>query len=433
MSTIKVDKIEKRSGSTLTLGGPGTAVTLACGATQTGFGRSGSVNWCTTAKTSPLTAESGKGYFINTTGGTITVTLPSSPSAGDIVAIKDYASTFQTNNLTLGRGGSNIAGTAACGLLSEKGIATTLVYVDGTQGWLVTNSGLTSEVPLPYSMDILVVAGGGAGGGQDHGGGGGAGGYRTSTQSVTQGTVVTATVGAGGAAGSGPLYRGGSGVASSAAGPGITDITSAGGGGGASNGSGATIDGLPGGSGGGGAGISGGSPTPCGVGGTGNTPPVSPSQGNDGGDGNYAAGSPGGYPTGGGGGAAAVGADGSGTGGGNGGAGAASSITGASVTRAGGGGGSAYPGGTQGSGGAGGGADGVRGTTANAGTANTGGGGGGRSGPAGCQPGGAGGSGVVILSVPTADFSGTTSGCVSSATSGSNTILTFTGTGTYTT
>ena len=41
MSTVKVNKIEKRSGSTLTLGGPGTAVTLACGATQTGFGRTG--------------------------------------------------------------------------------------------------------------------------------------------------------------------------------------------------------------------------------------------------------------------------------------------------------------------------------------------------------------------------------------------------------
>ena len=66
-STIKVNKIEKSDGSTLTLGGPSTAVTLACGATQSGFGRTGTVNWCTTAKTSPFTAESGKGYFVNTT------------------------------------------------------------------------------------------------------------------------------------------------------------------------------------------------------------------------------------------------------------------------------------------------------------------------------------------------------------------------------
>ena len=102
-STIKVNKIEKESGSTLTLGGPSTAVTLACGATQTGFGRTGTVDWCTTAKTSPLTGVSGNGYFINTTSGGVTVTLPSSPSAGDIVAVSDYAKTSAPNtpNLSL--------------------------------------------------------------------------------------------------------------------------------------------------------------------------------------------------------------------------------------------------------------------------------------------------------------------------------------------
>ena len=80
-STIKVNKIEKVDGSTIEIGGPGTAVNLACGATQTGFGRTGTVNWCTTAKTSPFTSENGKGYFVNTGGGVVTVTLPSSPSA----------------------------------------------------------------------------------------------------------------------------------------------------------------------------------------------------------------------------------------------------------------------------------------------------------------------------------------------------------------
>jgi len=87
MSKIEVDEIVKQSGSTLTLGGPGTAVTLGSGATQTGFGRTGTVDWCTTAKTSPFTSVSGNGYFVNTTGGVVTVTLPSSPSAGDIVLI----------------------------------------------------------------------------------------------------------------------------------------------------------------------------------------------------------------------------------------------------------------------------------------------------------------------------------------------------------
>jgi hypothetical protein len=113
MSTIKVNKIEKRSGSTLTLGGPGTAVTLACGATQTGFGRTGTVDWCTTAKTSPFTSVSGNGYFINTSGGAVTVTLPASPSAGDIVAIKDYAGTWgdACKAVTIGRNSSKLDAT----------------------------------------------------------------------------------------------------------------------------------------------------------------------------------------------------------------------------------------------------------------------------------------------------------------------------------
>ena len=93
MSTIKVNTITKRTGSTLTLGESGTTVTLACGASQTGFGRTGTVDWCTTAKTSPFTATSGKGYFVNTTSGGVTVTLPASPSAGDIVSVSDYAKT----------------------------------------------------------------------------------------------------------------------------------------------------------------------------------------------------------------------------------------------------------------------------------------------------------------------------------------------------
>ena len=73
MSTIKVNTITTRSGSTVTLGESGKTIALACGASQTGFGRTGTVDWCTTAKTSPFTATSGDGFFVNTTGGAVTV------------------------------------------------------------------------------------------------------------------------------------------------------------------------------------------------------------------------------------------------------------------------------------------------------------------------------------------------------------------------
>jgi hypothetical protein len=114
-SIIKADNIQKVSdgsniikkcGSTITLGSCGATISLACGATQTGFGRTGTVDWCTTAKTAPFTGVSGNGYFVNTTCGAVTVTLPATPTAGDIISIADYASTFQTNSLTICNNGS---------------------------------------------------------------------------------------------------------------------------------------------------------------------------------------------------------------------------------------------------------------------------------------------------------------------------------------
>ena len=134
MSKIEVNQISSQCGSTLTIGQSGDTVTLACGATQSGFGRSGSVNWDTTAKTTGFTAVSGNGYFVNTTSGAVTVTLPASPSAGDIVAVADYAATAATNNITIARNGSNINGDASDLTISENSSAITLVYVDGTQG-----------------------------------------------------------------------------------------------------------------------------------------------------------------------------------------------------------------------------------------------------------------------------------------------------------
>ena len=69
-------------------------------------------------------------------------------------------------------------------------------------------------------------------------------------------------------------------------------------------------------------------------------------------------------------------------------------------------------------------------TTNAAGGANTG--TGGTGGQAGQGSGYAGGSGVVILSVPTVHYSGTTTGSPTVSTSGSNTIIKFTGSGSYT-
>ena len=79
MSEIKVNTITKRTGSTLTIGESGATVSLASGASQSGFGRAGSVDWSSTVQTSNFTAVSGNGYFVNTTS----CLLYTSPSPRD--------------------------------------------------------------------------------------------------------------------------------------------------------------------------------------------------------------------------------------------------------------------------------------------------------------------------------------------------------------
>jgi hypothetical protein len=421
MSEVKVNKISPRSGTDVTLGDSGDTFTIPSGATlvnngtATGFGAT--VTWDTTAKTANFTAVSKVGYFVDTTSGVITVTLPATPSAGDIVGLVDYAGTFDTNFLIIDPNGENIEGQSSPPnqLLTGEREGVILIYVDSTQGWLPIsgiNEGTDALEPNSYSVDFLVIAGGGGGGGHV-GGGGGAGGYRESTQTVNTGTLITVTVGDGGAGGPYPATPAGgtNGSNSSISGSNLTTITSAGGG----FGGGFAQQGGSGGSGGG-------SGYAVGSGGSGNTPSTAPSQGNNGGAGAAAV-----LTGGGGGGASAIGADGVSVNGGNGGNGTASSITGSPATRAGGGGGTGdNTGGTGGSGGGGAGAPGFN--PGVAGIINTGGGGGGSR----DNIGAAGGKGVVILSMPLAKFSGTTTGSPTESTSGSNKILVFNGDGSYT-
>ena len=450
MSEIKVNKISPRTAcGTTTLGDSGDTFTIPAGVTITnsgtaaGFGATGAASWDTTVKTTGFTAVSGVGYFVNTTAGAISVNLPAG-TAGDVVAIKDYANTFDTNAVTLVRNGSDkIGGVAFDAVLSTEGLAVTLVFVDSTQGWLVTDNGTQDTAPTSLyvtatggtitcsgdyrihtftgpgtfcvscagntggsnTVDYLVIAGGGSGG-SDYGGGGGAGGYRESPGTASGSYAVsprgaspavalpvsvqgyTITIGAGGGPRTADGQQGLPGTPST-----FSTITSTAGGGGGTEGTPGPITklGLPGGS--GGAGSYG--PT---AGGSGNTPPVSPAQGTDGG----AGGAP--LVGGGGGGAIAAGTAGSnpGTVSGPGGAGATSSINGTPTTRAGGGGGAGggspygqgYTPGTGGSGGGGAGAP-TSGGSGGDGTINTGSGGGGGNLTTTCS--GAGGSGIVII------------------------------------
>src|SRR5210317_1977960 len=291
------------SNSTITING--NSVSLG-GSATVGI----EVNW-QSVQTTGFTAVAGNGYFVDTTSGAITVTLPASASLGDQIAIKDYAGTFASNNLTIGRNGHNIQGIANDSLISTNRASLLLVYVDSTKGWIyaeesnvanlegprfitatggtittsgdykihtftgdgcfaVTLAGGCGPTDGPSTVDYMIIAGGGGGGKGCRVGGGGAGGYRESHSTPVSGcytasplatptgitvsaTTYPVTVGGGGASvGGGPL------CANAASTPGcsgsnsiFSTITSAGGGGAGQNGTSGVSGGSGGGAGGG--------------------------------------------------------------------------------------------------------------------------------------------------------------------------------------
>ena len=98
----------------------------------------GGTSW-QVVKTTGFTAVAGEGYFCNTTSSAFTATLPAAATQGDEVSFIDYAGTFDTNNLTIGRNGHKIQGDSSDLTASVERAAFTLVYVDATQGWLLKN------------------------------------------------------------------------------------------------------------------------------------------------------------------------------------------------------------------------------------------------------------------------------------------------------
>jgi len=97
---------------------------------------SGGTSW-QAVKTTGFTAVAGEGYFCDTSSAGFTATLPATPTLGDEVTFVDYAGTFDTNNLTVGRNSENIQGSAADLTVSVERAGLTLVYSGATQGWLL--------------------------------------------------------------------------------------------------------------------------------------------------------------------------------------------------------------------------------------------------------------------------------------------------------
>ena len=391
------------NGSAVNLGG---SVTILTG-----------IEWQATVVTGAThTATAGQGIWIDTTSNGCTLTLPASPSVGDELVFSDFARQWGNNGVTLSLNGSKYQGqTSPNPLYDTEGETVHIVYSGATQGWIPINDGaVANEVPQAYSgVQYLVVAGGGGGGhgytGGYYAGGGGAGGYRNSyasetsgrnsstesTISFTPGEVYTVTVGGQGAAGASNGLNGSNGTNSSIVGTGV-NIVSTGGGfgmGGSQSGGNAAGDGG------------------CGGGGADGTEYSSATGGNgtagQGFDGGNVPGNDNGGASGAGAGGAGLNYTGSNM---NGGAGLASSITGSSVTRAVGGGGSR--------------------SAPSSNSANTGDGGDGSTNNLVTPTAGA--TGVVIIRIPTANYSGVTSGSPTVTTEGSDKVLVFNSSGSVT-
>lgn len=343
--------------------------------------------------------------FLGNSGGSVTLTNADTasalnltvPAANGTLLYITSSGLLTVPNLTV-TGTPLFTGTSALGLPSGTGTQRPTTPVNGQIRYCTDAGGFfegyragawekfTTVPEGIYTVNYLAVAGGG--GGSNSGvGGGGAGGYLASSVSLTPGTAYTFIIGAGGASNSAGNNTTFTGVAVALAG------------------------GAPGGSGGSGGGGSG-----AGTSGQGNFGGVNVSGAGGGGGG---AGASGGDATG-------FSSGGSGTSnGGNGGVGLANSITGSTIYYAGGGGGGknvfAGPGGAGGNGLGGG------------NTANRGGGGGGSTVNPGPGPAGeTGGSGIVILAIPTANYTGTVTGAPTVTTFGGNTIVQFTASGSYT-
>ena len=119
------------SGSTLTID---SGATITNSGTASGFGITWNIG---SVYNSNFNASAGNGYFVSTSGGAVTATLPASPSAGDEVRFIDLSATFDTNNLTVGRNSEKIMGDAADLTVATERAGFGLVYSDSTNGWLL--------------------------------------------------------------------------------------------------------------------------------------------------------------------------------------------------------------------------------------------------------------------------------------------------------
>lgn len=112
-----------------------TAITLTSNGTDYFVTGSTSFGLTNNTLSSSTTVTSNTLNWCDTTSAAFTLTLPASPIQGDIVRVVDVSSTFNTNNLTIGRNGNPIQGDAANMTVATQGAAFDLIFYNASKGW----------------------------------------------------------------------------------------------------------------------------------------------------------------------------------------------------------------------------------------------------------------------------------------------------------
>ena len=196
------DDVKLKAGSNITITPSGDDITIA----STAAGGGSDISWQSSIKSANFTAVASEGYFVNTSSASITVTMPSSPSLGDIVNLIDYTGSSATNALVITSSDKILGGDLDKQVSTNFG-SVQLLYSDSTYGWQL-NYGEVAAGPI--LARALVVGGGGGGGygrsgsgsSQNRGGGGGGAGEFLDKNNIKlqTGKAYRVVVGAGGAA-----------------------------------------------------------------------------------------------------------------------------------------------------------------------------------------------------------------------------------------
>ena len=176
-----------QSGTTITLGASGDTINVAAGATLVG----GGIEWQSSIVTaSTLTAEAGKGYWIDTSSNSCTITLPGSSSVGDELIFVDYARNWGTNSIIIDSNGLNYQGQDDTYTVeySTNGEAVNIVYSGATKGWIPIDDGAVANAPTPPQTFKAIFYGGTTGSSSR---------YNTSNLVSSSGVVATDTTGVG--------------------------------------------------------------------------------------------------------------------------------------------------------------------------------------------------------------------------------------------